>query len=83
MRQTSEAFMNELLKDNTPKADTTDQHEQIAKIIDDKIDQAFKKQMEKFSVQVSKVNEPEATVETPEETENETVNDSNEGEENE
>ena len=68
MRQSSEHFMDEMLKDNSAAARTepSDQFEQIAKVIDDKIDSAMNRMMEKFNSQVSQVNEPDQ-VETPEE----------------
>lgn len=68
MRQTSEQFMDEMLKDNsagqTPNG--SDLADQIAKTIDEKLEKA----MAKFTEQFSKVAEPSepATVETPEET---------------
>lgn len=67
MRQTSEHFMDEMLKDNSAptRTEPSDQFEQIAKVIDDKIDSAMNRMMEKFNSQVSQVNEPEK-VETPE-----------------
>ena len=69
MRQTSEHFMDEMLKDNSAptRTEPSDQFEQIAKVIDDKIDSAMNRMMEKFNSQVSQVNEPDQ-VETPEET---------------
>lgn len=69
MRQSSEHFMDEMLKDNSAPARTepSDQFEQIAKVIDDKIDSAMNRMMEKFNSQVSQVNEPDQ-VETSEET---------------
>lgn len=73
MRQTSEHFMDEMLKDNSARTEPSDQYEQIAKVIDEKIDSAMNRMMEKFNSQVSQVNEPEDDetddeVETPEET---------------
>lgn len=74
MRQSSEHFMDEMLKDNSARTEPSDQYEQIAKVIDDKIDSAMNRMMEKFNSQVSQVNEPEEDdesseeVETPEET---------------
>lgn len=67
MRQSSENFMDEMLKDNSAPARTepSDQFEQIAKVIDDKIDSAMNRMMEKFNSQVSQVNEPDQ-VETTE-----------------
>lgn len=69
MRQSSEHFMDEMLKDNSAptRTESSDQFEQIAKVIDDKIDSAMNRMMEKFNSQVSQVNEPDQ-VETPEET---------------
>lgn len=74
MRQSSEHFMDEMLKENSARTDPSDQYEQIAKVIDEKIDSAMNRMMEKFNSQVSQVNEPEeddessGEVETPEET---------------
>lgn len=73
MRQSSEHFMDEMLKDNSARTEPSDQYEQIAKVIDEKIDSAMNRMMEKFNSQVSQVNEPEDDeshdqVETPEET---------------
>ena len=75
MRQSSEHFMDEMLKNSSAsKPEQTDQFDQIAKVLDEKIDNAMNKLMEKFSDQVSQVNEPEEDneshdqVETPEET---------------
>ena len=65
MRQSSEAFMNEMLKDNSP-GPQTDLSDRIADIIDKKMSEA----MEKFQKEAAKVNPPEAeepTVETPKE----------------
>lgn len=73
MRQTSEHFMDEMLKDNSARTDPSDQYEQIAKVIDEKIDNAMNRMMEKFNSQVSQVNDPEPKeVETPEPKEVET-----------
>lgn len=72
MRQSSEHFMDEMLKDNSARTEPSDQYEQIAKVIDEKIDSAMNRMMEKFNSQVSQVNEPEeddessGEVETPE-----------------
>ena len=84
MRQSSEHFMDEMLKDNSAptRTEPSDQFEQIAKVIDDKIDSAMNRMMEKFNNQVSQVNEPDQ-VETPEETnddKHEESNDEKEGE---
>lgn len=74
MRQSSEHFMDEMLKENSARTDPSDQYEQIAKVIDEKIDNAMNRMMEKFNSQVTQVNEPEeddessGEVETPEET---------------
>ena len=65
MRQSSEAFMDEMLKDNSP-GHQTDLSDRIADIIDKKMSEA----MEKFQKEAAKVNPPEAeepTVETPKE----------------
>lgn len=63
MRQTSEQFMDEMLKDNTPTpaGQGSDLADQIAKTIDEKLEKA----MAKFTEQFAKVSEP-AEVETPE-----------------
>lgn len=72
MKQSSEHFMDEMLKDNSARTEPSDQYEQIAKVIDEKIDSAMNRMMEKFNSQVSQVNEPEeddessGEVETPE-----------------
>lgn len=86
MRQTSEKFMDELLKDTEP-AEQPDYSEKISEILDKKIAKA----MEKYTAEVEKVNDPNSSpgneVETPaedaEETIDETNNDVEEGEENE
>ena len=66
MRQTSEQFMDEMLKDNTPTpaGQGSDLADQIAKTIDEKLEKA----MSKFTEQFAKVSEPTepAEVETPE-----------------
>lgn len=66
MRQTSEQFMDEMLRDNssTPAGQDSDLAEQIAKTIDEKLEKA----MSKFTEQFAKVSEPTepAEVETPE-----------------
>lgn len=66
MRQTSEQFMDEMLKDNTPtpSGQGSDLADQIAKTIDEKLEKA----MAKFTEQFAKVSEPteHAEVETPE-----------------
>lgn len=66
MRQSSEAFMDELLKDNQQPASApvTIDAEYIAKVIDENMEKA----LAKYHEQVSKVNPP-AAVEPPEETE--------------
>lgn len=86
MRQSSEKFMDELLKDSEP-AEQPDYSEKISEILDKKIAKA----MEKYTAEVEKVNEPSSPgneVETPaedaEETIDETIdNTTEEGEENE
>ena len=83
MRQTSEKFMDELLKDSEP-AEQPDYSEKISEILDKKIAKA----MEKYTAEVEKVNDPGSSsgneVETPaedaEETIDETNNDVEEGE---
>ena len=83
MRQTSEKFMDELLKETEP-AEQPDYSEKISEILDKKIAKA----MEKYTAEVEKVNEPISSpgneVETPaedaEETIDETNNDVEEGE---
>lgn len=69
MRQSSEHFMDEMLKENSARTDPSDQYEQIAKVIDEKIDSAMNRMMEKFNSQVSQVNEPEEDDESPVEVE--------------
>lgn len=86
MRQSSEKFMDELLKDTEP-AEQPDYSEKISEILDKKIAKA----MEKYTAEVEKVNDPASSsgneVETPEEnpkeTEDETNDEQEEGEENE
>lgn len=86
MRQTSEKFMDELLKDSEP-AEQPDYSEKISEILDKKIAKA----MEKYTAEVEKVNEtissPGNEVETPvedtEETTDETINTTTEEGENE
>lgn len=89
MRQTSEKFMDELLKDTEP-AEQPDYSEKISEILDKKIAKA----MEKYTAEVEKVNEPNSSpgteVETPEENpketndeQEETNDEQEEGEENE
>lgn len=86
MRQTSEKFMDELLKDTEP-AEQPDYSEKISEILDKKIAKA----MEKYTAEVEKLNDPGSSsgneVETPEEnpkeTEDETNDEQEEGEENE
>lgn len=86
MRQTSEKFMDELLKDSEP-AEQIDYSEKISEILDKKIAKA----MEKYTAEVEKVNEPNSSpgneVETPvedtEETTDETINTTTEEGENE
>lgn len=73
MRQTSEKFMDELLKDTEP-AEQPDYSEKISEILDKKIAKA----MEKYTAEVEKVNDPSSPgteVETPVvETTEETIN---------
>ena len=80
MRQTSEQFMDEMLKDNTPttSGQGSDLADQIAKTIDEKLEKA----MAKFTEQFAKVSEPTEPkeVETPKEIE---VEENEEHEENE
>lgn len=86
MRQTSEKFMDELLKDTEP-AEQPDYSEKISEILDKKIAKA----MEKYTAEVEKVNDPsspgnevETPVEDTEETTDETIDSTTEeGEENE
>ena len=65
MRQTSEQFMDEMLKDNSPtqSGQSSDLADQIAKTIDEKLEKA----MAKFTEQFAKVSEPTTPteVETP------------------
>ena len=82
MRQTSEQFMDEMLKDNSSvqPSQGSDLADQIAKTIDEKLEKA----MSKFTEQFAKVSEPTepAEVETPKETEVEEIeeHEENEGE---
>lgn len=70
MRQSSESFMDEMLKDNTPAAPQKDLSEQISEMIDQKMEKAFSK----FQEQMQQVNPPDdEKVETPKETEDEKV----------
>lgn len=88
MRQTSEQFLDEMLKDNSDKIQTdpsSDLAEKIAKTIDEKMAESMKK----FQEQFSKINPPDtesstpgAEVKTPEETNNETIEESNNEEDN-
>lgn len=87
MRQSSEKFMDELLKETEP-AEQPDYSEKISEILDKKIAKA----MEKYTAEVEKVNEPSSpgnevetpVVETTEETIEETIEHATEeGEENE
>lgn len=77
MRQTSTAFMDEMLKDNSNVSiDKPDLSKQIAETIDKKMEQAMKK----YTEQISKLNTP-----TSEESNNadENINNSEEDSENE
>lgn len=77
MRQSSERFMDELLKDNAKPSESPDISKRIGDILDKKIEQA----MEKFSEEISKVNKP--IEDTNDSTENEEKEDTKEVEENE
>lgn len=83
MRQTSEGFMDKMLEDNTPAPEGEDLSEKIANIIDKKMAES----MEKFKSELEKVRPPADVVETlgdkPKETEGETNDEQEEGEENE
>lgn len=83
MRQTSEGFMDKMLEDNTPAPEGEDLSEKIANIIDKKMAAS----MEKFKSELEKVSPPADVVETPggkpKETEDETEDELEEGEENE
>ena len=78
MRQSSEKFMDELLKETEPAEQQIDYSEKISEILDKKIAKA----MEKYTAEVEKVNEPisspgnevETPVEDTEETTDETIN---------
>ena len=77
MRQSSERFMDELLKDNAKPSESPDISKRIGDILDKKIEQA----MERFNEEISKVNKP---IEDNNVTENEEVeNDTKEVVENE
>lgn len=81
MRQTSEGFMDKMLEDNTPAPEGEDLSEKIANIIDKKMAES----MEKFKSELEKVSPPASEVETPggkpKETEDETDDELEEGEE--
>lgn len=83
LRQTSEGFMDKMLEDNTPAPEGEDLSEKIANIIDKKMAES----MEKFKAELEKVSPPASEVETPvgnpKETEVETNDEQEEGEENE
>lgn len=67
MRQTSEHFMDEMLKDNAKPSSQGDIGERIAEMIDKKMSEA----MSKFQNEIEKINPPESEktkVETPKET---------------
>lgn len=77
MRQSSESFMDEMLKDNTPVAPQKDLSEQISEMIDQKMEKAFSK----FQEQMQQVNPPDdEKVETPKD-ENVVTESKEEGEE--
>lgn len=80
MRQTSEGFMDKMLEDNTPAPEGEDLSEKIANIIDKKMAES----MEKFKSELEKVSPPADVVETlgdkPKETEGETNDEQEEGE---
>lgn len=80
MRQTSEGFMDKMLEDNTPAPDGEDLSEKIANIIDKKVAES----MAKFTKELEKISPPKEEVETPEvnpkETEEETNDNQEEGE---
>ena len=80
MRQTSEGFMDKMLEDNTPAPEGEDLSEKIANIIDKKMAES----MEKFKAELEKVSPPASEVETPggnpKETEDETNDEQEEGE---
>lgn len=67
MRQSSERFMDELLKDNAKPSESPDISKRIGDIIDKKMEQA----MERFNEEVSKVNKP--IEDTKDVTENEEI----------
>lgn len=70
MKQSSEKFMDEMLKDTKPSATSENLSEKLADLIDRKMDEAMKK----FQAEASKISPPveeTETVETPEETEDE------------
>lgn len=83
MRQTSEGFMDKMLEDNTPASEGEDLSEKIANIIDKKVAES----MAKFTAELEKISPPKEEVETPggnpKETEVETEDELEEGEENE
>lgn len=63
MRQSSEKFMDALLKDNAPPTPNNipDISQQIAEAIDRKMEQA----MEKYNQEIAKINLPSKEVEEP------------------
>ena len=58
MKMTSDKFFDEMLKDNTP-APTVDQSEKLADILDQRLNQA----MDKYIDKLSKLNEKETNYE--------------------
>lgn len=80
MRQTSECFMDKMLEDNTPAPEGEDLSEKIANIIDKKVAES----MTKFTKELEKISPPASEVETPagnpKETEEETNDNQEEGE---
>lgn len=80
MRQTSEGFMDKMLEDNTPAPEGEDLSEKIANIIDKKVAES----MAKFTAELEKISPPKEEVETPagnpKETEDETNDNQEEGE---
>lgn len=80
MKQTSEGFMDKMLEDNTPAPEGEDLSEKIANIIDKKVAES----MAKFTAELEKISPPKEEVETPagnpKETEDETNDNQEEGE---
>lgn len=76
MKQSSTAFMDEMLKDNVSRETSpNDINEQIGEMIDKRLEQA----MSKFTEELSKVNNPAMQEETKVNEERKEVNEDEEG----